>query len=270
MPKKPVTICYLCGKQIRKKKEKSKDHVPPKHIFPSEIRRSHNLSELLTLPTHKKCNAKYREDEEYFVASAGTIRKDNPVLMALWKDIGKSVKRPEGKKFGQRILSESLDRLPMSGLIVPGKAVKTMDKFRIDRVMEKIARGLLYHHYGKVLPAQIQYNCFYYGPRAIYPLGSSEKKIAETVTNERVIVEGKYKNIFAYRRLLIEPMIFGTWAFLFWNAHVFIYSHHGVDCEGVNCRCLERLKVHKDRIKKTRNSNRGKGNPNGEEDEKKE
>ncbi|TEU14038.1 MAG: hypothetical protein E3J21_17070 [Anaerolineales bacterium] len=47
--------CYLCGEILVKKKNRSKDHVPPDCIFPSE-----KPWNLITVPCCVNCNEKYR------------------------------------------------------------------------------------------------------------------------------------------------------------------------------------------------------------------
>ena len=53
--KKKSKLCYLCGKP----NSDTKDHVPPRGIFPATPK-----GQLLTVPAHKSCNGKYAEDDE--------------------------------------------------------------------------------------------------------------------------------------------------------------------------------------------------------------
>jgi len=51
--------CYLCGDELVKNKNKSKDHVPPDCIFPQE-----KPPNLITVPCCKKCNEEYKQLDE--------------------------------------------------------------------------------------------------------------------------------------------------------------------------------------------------------------
>jgi hypothetical protein len=58
-------ICYLCGKPLSEPSDR--DHIPLRGLFSEEIRKTHNLSKLITLSVHRDCNALYKLDEEYFI-----------------------------------------------------------------------------------------------------------------------------------------------------------------------------------------------------------
>ncbi len=62
-----VTHCYLCGRPLSC--PTSRDHCPPLTLFPPEIRRQHNLSQLIAIWVHRDCNASYQSAEEYFKAT---------------------------------------------------------------------------------------------------------------------------------------------------------------------------------------------------------
>jgi hypothetical protein len=51
--------CYLCGVELIKNKNKSRDHVPPECIFPQD-----KPLNLITVPCCLKCNEEYRQLDE--------------------------------------------------------------------------------------------------------------------------------------------------------------------------------------------------------------
>ena len=59
------THCYLCGLPLEA--PISVDHVAPLLFFPKELRKTHKIDKLLTIPVHAACNLAYQLDEEYFV-----------------------------------------------------------------------------------------------------------------------------------------------------------------------------------------------------------
>ncbi len=58
------SLCYICGKPLVA--PTSSDHVPPRQLYPSEIRKAH-APNLLTIAVHDHCNRSYQHDEDYFV-----------------------------------------------------------------------------------------------------------------------------------------------------------------------------------------------------------
>src|SRR5260221_78183 len=71
-----MTVCYLCSLPIAN--DRGDDHVPPKQFFAPAVRKTVNLSKLITLPAHRTCNAAYSLDEEYFTASFAPIVMESP------------------------------------------------------------------------------------------------------------------------------------------------------------------------------------------------
>ena len=70
------THCYLCGDALGD--DSNRDHVPPRRIFPSAIRRRLTV-DLLTLRTHPRCHEVYQQDEEYFFNDQGQMM--NPTFL---------------------------------------------------------------------------------------------------------------------------------------------------------------------------------------------
>ena len=60
-------LCYLCGKAGAD----SRDHVPPRGIFPKLPR-----GNLITVPAHEACNKAFSEDDEAF---------RNAIISASWR-----------------------------------------------------------------------------------------------------------------------------------------------------------------------------------------
>jgi hypothetical protein len=70
--KKVLTnICYLCGKPLAA--PTNVDHPVMKQIFAPQIRRQHNVSQLITFDVHKACNSAYQHDEDYFVRTLSRL-----------------------------------------------------------------------------------------------------------------------------------------------------------------------------------------------------
>jgi len=85
--------CYLCGAELIKNKNKSRDHVPPDCIFPKD-----KPNNLITIPCCKRCNEEYKQIDERMrnflgilagdkSASVGKISKRVVLRSQKWRDV---------------------------------------------------------------------------------------------------------------------------------------------------------------------------------------
>ncbi len=84
--------CYLCGEELIKNRNKSKDHVPPDCIFPQDKPRN-----LITIPCCKNCNEEFAQLDEKmrnFLAILA-IDKSGDVGQIAKRNVLKSQKRRE-------------------------------------------------------------------------------------------------------------------------------------------------------------------------------
>lgn len=141
--------CVFCGKRLRKK-TRTKDHTPPKCIFP----RGRNLP-LVTVPSCRECHEGESKDVEYFrlaiafsrQASANSEAKEvtQKSLDAFLDDRATKFRRSTAEKM-QRcfVLNES-------GFFEPSLAYE-LDEQRIANVVTKTVQGLLWFKTGMRLP----------------------------------------------------------------------------------------------------------------------
>lgn len=127
--------CYLCGSEAT-----TRDHVPPKTLFAPP--RPNNL---ITVPACLSCNTSYSRDEEYFrnnVVAVSNFTNAGEV----WEMVRRSyLRRPA-------IHSDLLGRTFPIRVGISALTAIRFEKTRTNRVLEKIAKGLVYHHYGRRLP----------------------------------------------------------------------------------------------------------------------
>lgn len=79
---------------------------------------------------------------------------EQPAAAEVWKTTFRGLKRPESRTFTKNIL-KSVSRVPKytkSGILTGNKASYDVDFSRLDAVVERIIRGLFYHHSGYRLP----------------------------------------------------------------------------------------------------------------------
>jgi hypothetical protein len=150
MAKNSKRICYLCGQVIKTKSKDdpmalSMDHVPPRQFYMKQIRTTQNLN-LDTAPSHKNCNEAYKEDEEYFYVSMYPIvAKNYPATETLYfQDIIRRSQQPQTPAKLRKILSTAVI-VTEGGIHLPnGMRRLTLDRDRIERIVVKIARGILF------------------------------------------------------------------------------------------------------------------------------
>jgi len=217
-------ICYLCGKEITN--GPSYDHVPPKQFYAKLIRKNNNLN-LLTLPTHKECNKSYQHDEDYFIHSVGPLAVESHTGKALWKDISNQFDREQGRRIQENIYKE-FESNP-SGLILPNnKVIKRFDPLRVWRIVWKIARGLFFKEYARILPENT--------PKT-FKIFSPEENIPEFPFVRNTPSKGDYPGVFDYKYICVKELNkFHVWAMLFWDKLIFITAFHDPECPCDICK----------------------------------
>jgi len=150
MVKNPKHICYLCGEVIEPKPKDgqmrlSKDHVPPRQFYMKQIRATQNLN-LDTAPSHKRCNEAYKEDEECFYVSMYAVVAQSRSMMATsyFEDILRRTQQPQTPAKLRKILATAVT-VTEGGIHLPnGMRRLTLERDRIERIVVKIARGILF------------------------------------------------------------------------------------------------------------------------------
>lgn len=146
--KKP--LCIYCGELAT-----TRDHVPPKILIPKENRKKSD-KDLIVVPACKNCNQNFSKDDEYFRVVVSSIRHvaEQPEAQKLHSSIKRSLERPQARGFRTSML-RNIKQVPLltpSGVYYgEGRAMRG-NFTRINHVVERITRGLYYHHYKKPLP----------------------------------------------------------------------------------------------------------------------
>jgi len=85
--------CYLCGEELIKNRNKSRDHIPPDCIFPKD-----KPPNLITVPCCKRCNEEYKQLDErmrnFFAllagdksAGVGQIARREVIRSRKWREV---------------------------------------------------------------------------------------------------------------------------------------------------------------------------------------
>ena len=215
-------VCYLCGQRLTE--PTSDDHVPPQAFFPTEIRRRHHPTQLVTIPVHKACNESYESDEKYFRYSLYPLAMGTYVGNEMHKHIRKKFRAGKDRKLVAMMMAEFEHR--PSGLVLPyGQVKKHFDSERIERVLWKIVRGLYFYHHNKVLPENWQKWWSFNTPRHEPELPEHFKLFRDLPGNDQ---HGPYEAVFSYRfQHFIEPgKNLHYWALMIWESILVTMQFH--------------------------------------------
>lgn len=142
--------CVYCGA----KDDLTRDHVPPRNLFIKPY-----PPNLVTVPACKNCNESYSLDDEYFriAVTAEANRNKHPIGSEIWwnKVFGSTLVRSPKLK---SVLGENISRVKKkidNSHLAQNVPVLNMDANRVNNILVKIIRGLLWHHYQRLLPKKI-------------------------------------------------------------------------------------------------------------------
>jgi hypothetical protein len=150
-----IAGCYFCGEPAT-----SRDHVVPSCFFPSG-----STARRIKVPACHEHNNLLAEDEEYFrtILTAG-IWNPSPVV----RDVIDQRVKPSFQSGNPQILRTLQSATKDFYLPTPNGFVRsgilTLDDERMDRVAEKIVRGLHFHLTRRLMPAEVKWS-FHWQPK---------------------------------------------------------------------------------------------------------
>ena len=198
-----------------------------KQIYAKRLRSEYNLSNLLTLPTHKQCNQSYQQDEDYFVYNLHLSAYSNSGR-AISQDIISRMR--DGRNLGLvgRVHSQ------ISQIVSPdGTELNIMDASRIARITWKIVRGLFFHETNRFLPENTPINC----KRPII-FWENRSRLESGIQSEFDLIcqnpsRGQYPKIFDYKYCQV-PMEENPdehrwfWGIWLWDSIALLICHRGI------------------------------------------
>lgn len=133
---KIVQPCIYCGELAAL----TKDHVPPKCLFPKSARQN-----LIRVPACEPCNNSAKLDDEYFRAVV-SMGSEDPDAIAIWKQ---GVFKRSSPSFKARLVSSlrPAELRSEAGLHLRYGHSMKLEKQRVEDVVIRIVRGLLWFHY---------------------------------------------------------------------------------------------------------------------------
>lgn len=137
-------VCAICGER----EATTKDHVPPKAIFPKP-----RPSNLITVPACHECNNGASDNDDLFKVYLSMHAADNnEIAKQLFQDkTYRTLKRNQNLLGKIRRESKKLNIVSDRGSIETRTGV-LWDSDAHDAVIERIIRGLYFHHVGHPVP----------------------------------------------------------------------------------------------------------------------
>jgi hypothetical protein len=202
-PQQPSTVCAICGVAPAT----TRDHVPPKGIF-TEPR----PSDLITVPSCEACNAGgSRYDEIFRVYLSLHVGTETSATQRLLTNGARRTVAKNRRLRRQILKSLEPTYLTTRGGIIVGKGYRCKwDSEAHDKVVERITRGLYFHHFGEVL-----------GPKAnvvVHWFRSLTPKMLEGTSECYRASIGGDVFIYRYGRAVDGPLC-SVWLFQFYGHH---------------------------------------------------
>jgi len=192
--------CAICGKNP----STGKDHVPPQSIFPRP-----RPNDLITIPACDQCNNKSSGLDEIFKAYIGIIAGHGQEGARLFCD-QTSKTLQHNRKLRRQIASTMKDlevRTP-GGLILGTASAVLLDSKAYDAVIDRIIRGLHFHHTGHILGESVEIKINWHRKLT--------KKIYDITNGWSTGVVGGGQFIYKYIVFAEEPLG-SLWVFQFFN-----------------------------------------------------
>lgn len=148
--------CIYCGSS----EDMTIDHIPPKALFPEP-----RPSNMLTVPCCKKCNELFSKDDEYFrtaLVSHVSVYFD-PNVQAVNKKLLRSMSWPEATAMANAIRKSLhvVDVNSQGGIYLGRSPAMLVSADRINRVTNRIARGLFYIIHDYPVPMRYEVTCVF-------------------------------------------------------------------------------------------------------------
>ena len=223
-------VCYLCGLPLGG--DIGSDHVPPRQFYAKKFRKNLNMSSLLTVKVHRRCNEDFGKDEEYFVRALVVHARRSLAGRAKYEEILAEYRKGKNKPLMNQILRE-FDSMPGGILLPRGSVLQKWDKGRVTRVAWKIVRGLLFHHRQIIMPEQYSVEWTITLPDR--PPPTHFQKFREV---PRGSVTAPYPAAFDYRFdnfSCLSSASIHYWALLLWDQVLITSVFHDQACRCTRC-----------------------------------
>lgn len=145
-----MQLCIYC----QTAEATTRDHVPPKALF-----KKPRPANLVAVPACAGCNSAFQKDDEYFLTLSLEIRAQNtPAALAVADNRIRSMNRPDRGSSGlwQPIFKSlrTVELVSPGGLYLGNTLSLNLDVARLSATVNRIIRGLYFHHAAVPIPVQ--------------------------------------------------------------------------------------------------------------------
>ena len=211
--------CVHCGSQSE---NLTKDHIPPKSLF------ADLPDDLITVDSCQTCNSGASKDDEYFRDLLIRERRteNHPEARKVRQKFFRALHREEARGYTKSIVDNvvPLDVFTQAGIYVGSAGGYEVDHERLDRVAERIVKGLYSHTYGIRLSESYQVECI-----DDNYLANSDRDEQDKILRPFMPMDGQPptraigKGVFAYWNLRADDNEFVTaWILRFYDS-VFLF-----------------------------------------------
>lgn len=199
--KELLPACCYCGREAT-----TREHVPPKAIFTKPL-----PSDLITIPCCIKCNTDGSVNDEYFKTYLGMhVAYRGGEAERLYKERTLTTTR-HNTKLRQTIIRSMrpVHLATESGIIYGTGAEVLWDSNVHDKAIDRIARGLFYHHCKRPLLNIAESKVYWHDSPLAFNMLAVDCYDSNSVGN----------GAFMYHYGITDYGSGSVWAFSFYNAH---------------------------------------------------
>jgi len=148
-------LCCYCGKKVAT----TRDHIPPKAIFNKP-----RPSDLITVPCCFECNNEASGHDEKFKTYLGmhVARQGGQAEQFFKRGVLPTVRH--NKKLLRKIISNSknVNVVSTNGIYLGAATSVLWDSEAHDAVIERLVRGLYFHHYGVIIGEKANVKAYWF------------------------------------------------------------------------------------------------------------
>ncbi len=198
--------CFLCGST----EELTRDHIPPKCMFPRPL-----PDNLITVPCCRRCNESFKLDDEAFMIFMSSHHAISDGGLWIWKNKAVDSFR-RSSKLAANVLKSIVNLPVQENQVLSTRPVITFDKNRVQRVLIRITKGLLFHFYPDTPIQGLHFE--------VDPLEPTQEMVDALYRD--MIHDERGGGIFRFWRALVpEDPRNGHWIFVFFDGECFLVSH---------------------------------------------
>ena len=175
----PNWVCVYCGLEEPDDRDRTRDHVPPRNLFPEP-----RPSDLITVPCCRNCNNSASKDDEYFRSLLVREKRvdEHSQVHKVKQSFIRSLDQSKAPGFSRSILNNVIpvETYTPAGIYTGLEWGYYVENDRLDRVLERIVKGLYWKECRMRLPDEYRVMCW------------DEYRIAELDRDNQVVIYNSF------------------------------------------------------------------------------